>query len=393
MGTSATTFIEAPGISEISKTNGCSPTHRPSQKFYRPELDLLRFFAYASVFVHHGVFMIAPVFSNANGFGLSLFFLLSAFLITELLQREKDMTGKIAIREFYIRRCLRIWPLYFGFLALSVAVGIVFPGHLAPKGFLLAFILMVGNIYVGRYGFPNSPSSFLWSISVEEQFYLFWPMLNRHCSARALRVIAVLAVPVASVMTYFLARAGASELAIWSNTIVQFQMFAFGALLSLSLRGIAPSLGGAIRSILFFCGFGLWLAAARWSAIFPGAAHASRAPLAIVLGYFGAGAGCILIFLAVYGVPSHWIPKPLIYLGKISYGLYVFHEISLEIASWVLNRFPQTATSLHHTRFGIAHLTLGLLLSIAAAALSYRYFEKPFLRLKEKFAIVQSRTP
>src|SRR3954463_14084740 len=99
--------------------------------FYRPELDALRFFAFFAVFVHHTLphdptkyaaqhlpgFL--AVVAGAGAFGVDLFFLLSAYLITSLLLRERRQTGKIAVRAFYLRRILRIWPLYF--FALLVA--------------------------------------------------------------------------------------------------------------------------------------------------------------------------------------------------------------------------------------------------------------------------------
>jgi peptidoglycan/LPS O-acetylase OafA/YrhL len=391
MSASVTTFAETTRSRE--GTGPVSITGQGAQRqFYRPELDALRFFAYACVFVHHGMFAAAPTFSNANGFGLSLFFLLSAFLITELLQREKDLSGSIRMRDFYIRRCLRIWPLYYGFMAFSAVLGFVYPSHAAPIWYLCSYLLMVGNCYIAQHGFPDSPSNFLWSISVEEQFYLFWPMLNRYSSRRGLTVVAGCIVPGAAAVTFFLARDGASKLAIWSNTFVQFQMFGLGTLLSLHLSGKLPRWPLSVRAMLFLSGFGLWLAAARWTAVFPGAAHASSGAVAILMGYISAGVGCVLIFLAVYGLPAKRVPKRLIYFGKISYGLYVFHEVSLDAAAWLLNKFPQTATASHHTRFGIAHLALGFVISTLAAACSYQFFERPFLRLKDHFAVVHSRS-
>jgi peptidoglycan/LPS O-acetylase OafA/YrhL len=170
-------------------------------------------------------------------------------------------------------------------------------------------------------------------------------------------------------------------------------MFAFGALLSLNLRGRLPIIGAFIRAALFLSGFGCWLAAARWTAIFPGAAHAVGGVFGVIIGYLVSGGGCVLIFLSAYGADARWIPKSLVYLGKISYGMYVFHQLSLDTAAWILNRFPETATESHHIRFGIAHLGLGFIVSVLGAALSYKYFERPFLRLKAKFAVVPSRAP
>ena len=113
-------------------------------RFYHPELDQLRFFAFLMVFLHHafphqpefwtklGVpGPIAQVLSGigaTGAFGVSLFFVLSSYLITELLLREKELIGTLDVKSFYVRRILRIWPLYFFFLALAAAMHVVGAG-------------------------------------------------------------------------------------------------------------------------------------------------------------------------------------------------------------------------------------------------------------------------
>ena len=113
-------------------------TPRQSQSFYHPELDVLRFFAFFAVFLHHALPREATLYLNAGltstatewlltakkagAFGVDLFFVLSAFLITELLRREYVSRGKFNLSSFYIRRALRIWPLYFTFLAITVFI-------------------------------------------------------------------------------------------------------------------------------------------------------------------------------------------------------------------------------------------------------------------------------
>src|ERR1700722_6435581 len=92
--------------------------HVNAKRFYRPELDALRFFAFLGVLLHHGPkpqgFL--TVVSDAGSFGLLMFFLLSAYLITELLFREREQTGTISWKHFFVRRALRIWPLYYAAL-------------------------------------------------------------------------------------------------------------------------------------------------------------------------------------------------------------------------------------------------------------------------------------
>src|SRR5271157_1881088 len=116
----------------VGNSTTSAATRQGSQEpFYRPELDCLRFFAFLGVFVHHsipkepsffrahGLPVILSNFSYAGAFGVDLFFCLSAYLITKLLLREKDLTGHLNVKAFYVRRILRIWPLYFAFVFLS----------------------------------------------------------------------------------------------------------------------------------------------------------------------------------------------------------------------------------------------------------------------------------
>jgi peptidoglycan/LPS O-acetylase OafA/YrhL len=95
-------------------------SHKAS--FYHPELDALRFFAAASVFLLHAFLKSAGLLflvTGSGAYGVDLFFVLSSFLITTLLLRERDTTGTVDIRAFYVRRILRIWPLYFSFIAFA----------------------------------------------------------------------------------------------------------------------------------------------------------------------------------------------------------------------------------------------------------------------------------
>ena len=359
-------------------------------RFYRPELDVLRFLAFLAVFIHHGIYTIAPLLSVIGGFGLSFFFFLSAFLITELLQREVEITGTVGIRDFYIRRMLRIWPLYFGFLAFSVVLGMVFPSHHLSVGFVLSYVFLLGNVYIGRYGLPKTPVGYLWSISIEEQFYLLWPLLNRTLSRRWLAVTVAGFLPLGSVAVLLLASSGATpSQGIWTNSFVQFQIFALGALTALALKARIPKLPTPARVALVAVASVLWLTAARYSGMDDRTVRGGVGPM---LGYWAVGLGCACFLLSVLGLERRWIPGRLVYLGKISYGLYVFHQISLEIAAWLCNHSSSMNSATHHAAYGAGHLVLGFVLTLGFAVVSYRFFETPFLRWKDRFTVVRSRT-
>ncbi len=138
------------------------------QRFYRPELDVLRLFAFSVVFCYHiggdlhsrAPAWIASIIADvlgAGACGVDLFFLLSAYLITELLLREKERTGILNLKAFYVRRIARIWPLYFFFIAIAVAMQWILPGqHLGGK-YIAAYFLLAGNWC--RYGVCPSRNS------------------------------------------------------------------------------------------------------------------------------------------------------------------------------------------------------------------------------------------
>lgn len=358
-------------------------------RYYRPELDVLRFFAFFAVFVHHGTYTVFPVLSICGGFGLCLFFFLSAFLITELFLRERCLTGTIDIRAFYARRLLRIWPLYLAAIAATVIIGALLPSHRAAPLFLFSYLFMLGNVYIGCYGFSTTFINYLWSISIEEQFYLVWPLLNRIASPRARLSIVLALAPIGSLTVLILGLLHATpSQGIWTNSLVQFQFFSFGATAALLLEGRTLTIQMPVRMMLAIFGALNWILAARFSGIDDRVSGHIVAPM---VGYWGVAIGCACFLFALLGAESRLLPRSLIRLGKISYGLYVFHQPSLAIAEHISNALPFADSATHHWQFGVTHLFIGFTLTVLLASISYQYFEKPFLRLKERFAVVSSR--
>ncbi|HYX52309.1 MAG TPA: acyltransferase family protein, partial [Candidatus Limnocylindrales bacterium] len=142
-------------MSAAAPALGNAVPSRSFERFYRPELDALRFFAFFGVFVFHAApherafydaaqaphwlssFLISSF--GAGAYGVDLFFALSAYLITSLLLREREHLGEVDVRGFYVRRILRIWPLYLSFLLFAAAVGWVFPSQRIEGRYLLGF--------------------------------------------------------------------------------------------------------------------------------------------------------------------------------------------------------------------------------------------------------------
>ncbi|HEY8881141.1 MAG TPA: acyltransferase [Roseateles sp.] len=371
--------------------------------FYRPELDVLRFVAFMFVFIAHR-YDLAPVrraehpwlhaLSQIGVYGVPVFFLLSAFLITELLERERSLTGRIHVRAFYVRRMLRIWPLYFLVFFALVLLNNVLPGAGAdsPTKWLF-FMLFAGNWYITFNGWIEYPVNPMWSLSVEEQFYIAIPFLALLGRRTLMAVnLALLVVSYGVIVHYargFSPTSGFSGQ--WTNSFVQFQFFAAGTLLALVLRGRQPDWPIAVRAGLVAAAVGLWLAAFLVFGIkadFPRSGVAqSLAGWPLVL------AGAALMLIGLLGTPARFLPKPLIYLGRISYGLYLIHIFFFWL---VYDQFKPWLTHVTDAMGIVAWRdTVGALIAFAATvlltSLLHRFFETPFLRLKRRFAFVQSR--
>jgi peptidoglycan/LPS O-acetylase OafA/YrhL len=348
-------------------------------RFYRPELDILRFGAFLLVFLHHALphstidyfasgipsqaaSLLAGV-ARAGALGVDLFFTLSAFLITGLLLRERCLRGAIDIRAFYIRRILRIWPLYYFALLILVPAMSILAGEHMSWSYSVAFGLFGGNWACAAWGYPPSSFSLLWAVSIEEQFHLIWPWLVRWGKLH-LRWTAYGMLAAATVTRIVLVIRDVQHPGIWCNTLARLDPIAGGALLACFLNGSMPEHSRRTRVLSISLGGALLVASGApgsntgWPVLvtYPLAAAAS---VAIIFGTLGARSG------ARPGSPGAYLGVGATYLGKISYGLYVFHAAAIRLVP-----SPLAALSL----------------TIAISAVSYRYLESPFLRLKKRFA-------
>ena len=211
----------------------------PPGKNYLPELDGLRFIAFLGVFLRHGlpirvtgeIVSVGAVW-DVGVFGVDLFFTLSAFLITRLLFAEQVVTGKISVRNFYFRRILRIWPLYFVFLALMWGLAHFAGLDPIPSRYWCAFLIFMGNWACAVWSYPHSGIFPLWSVGVEEQFYLIWPWLVKRLSRRRFIWMCVSLFALSLGVKAALALGGAVHPAAWCNTFGRLESIALGALLA-----------------------------------------------------------------------------------------------------------------------------------------------------------------
>ena len=215
-----------------------------SDGFYHPGLDILRALAFLLVFIAHGfIFEIDKptqigAIARAGEFAVCVFFFLSAYLITELLLREKAKAGVVSIRAFYARRVLRIWPLYFAMIGFRVFSGVLDHKYAVSAGWDLALALMYANWYTIGHGYPPGFLLPLWSIAVEEQFYLAWPWLMKWLSPAMLAGVAFGVILAAyATLAMLLHWRQRLDPGLWANSFVQFQFFGLGTLTALALRG------------------------------------------------------------------------------------------------------------------------------------------------------------
>lgn len=333
-------------------------------RFYIPQLDGLRFLAFLGVFTGHAV----PN-TGGGGFGVSLFFVLSSYLITTILVRELDAKGRIDVPAFWIRRALRIWPLYFGFLC-----GYALLGGLKADAFT-AFAFFAGNWGIVSWGISSAGfAGVLWSVSVEEQFYLVWPLVLSTLPRRFLRPACVGFVVTAVAVRYALYTTGASVADVWPNTFAQLDTIGIGALIALGPKiHLTPAVRGALGAAcvvgLTACAQAIFRVIEPTTVLKPGTAGLAT------LVFLGASVACGGLLLAALA-GSEWLSRPWItYLGRISYGLYVFHMTAIWlVASWA---WPY-------------RLTAAFAITLAFAAVSYRFLERPFLRLKTRYTYVTS---
>ena len=323
-------------------------------------------------------------------FGVCLFFFLSAFLITRLLLLEREATGEVAIGRFYLRRCLRIWPLYYFFLGLVLALSYLFPVLDVSWSRVLAAAFFVSNWAAVLHGWSGMAIQPLWSVSVEEQFYFVWPAFARFGRRAIITGSAALVLLAVGVLLYFGYKPGAQMTATWPNTFVQGLFLAAGALTACLSTPEARRLANRTRFLFLALGLCCWLAASVGCHIMR---TQSPGPALLVVGYLLVLAGTMLIFNGVAGWKERRLPAWSLYLGKISYGLYVFHVACLLLMEQaVMAALNQNATAVIHPYLvECISATLAMALTIGCASLTYRLLETPFLRLKGRFSAVQSR--
>jgi len=357
-----------------------------------PELDTLRGIAVSMVVLFHafgfsyglnGLSGIPKLFVAATmpgWLGVNLFFVLSGFLITGILLDSESRPDYYS--RFYLRRALRILPLYYAvliLLLLFVRTGMV--SRTVSWAFLGLSAIYLSNITT-LFGVPMQ-YGVLWSLAVEEHFYLFWPAVVRTFSRRR-----VLTGAFAVVMMSLLLRI-AYCLFRWSSgpfTWLCADGLAFGAALAAVSRGKGDSRNSVRQfAILSFVACGVMFAVGAPFGIFL-ARHflgVTFRETAIDIFFAGIVAGTLLLGT------SKWRRfvnlRAFQFLGKISYGAYLIHMLIFEMVAHFTSRYwPSLLPSSGHFTLMLLQFCAAGSLTVGVASLSRRYFEEPFLKLKDR---------
>ncbi len=371
-------------------------------KKYLPGIDALRAVGAISVIIGHielsksslGLFNFKdsiPFFKYTSGhLGVILFFVISGYLITYLMLLEKNEFNKINIRNFYIRRILRIWPIYFLIILLLI---FVFPKIISIDYFgkvenifdlnlstILMYLFLVPNLIV--FGINGIGGGYhLGTIGTEEQFYLIWPILFKYFNNLFIPLIFIFfSITLAPHISDFISFNYIKNIhlkQVFFNITNFFNHFKINCM---ALGGLFSYIYYLNKSIIlkilysytvqlasFILGFGLWI-------------------LGFHLSYFNDEFYAILFSIIILNLSTNTNSllkldnKIINFLGKISYGMYIYHWIIIYITIDLLNKFE-----LDIVYYNILLYSITLLVTILISFLSYKYFESYFLKLKSKF--------
>jgi peptidoglycan/LPS O-acetylase OafA/YrhL len=319
-----------------------------------------------------GTFNGKPKGLDLAGYGVSIFFALSGFLITYLLLVEKGKQP-IDVKKFYIRRILRIWPIYYLYLAIVYGLT-VFYALPHPPQYIGFYVFFTANI-PAILGTPLPFLGHYWSLAGEEQFYAFWVWVVKKVKKNLAFVVssAFLGLFVLKTVLHFVYPNSIFETII---NIIRFQCMFLGALGAIFYREkndlFLKVFDNKISQLLAWGIIGL-LAINRYRFVSViDQEFISVVTVALIIGQINIKNRLLNLENRVFD-----------FLGKISYGIYIWHPLVILGFSKVLSDLVLP----NGLKYGLVYFSI-ILTTIGVAYLSFQYFEKYFLRMKERFSVV-----
>jgi peptidoglycan/LPS O-acetylase OafA/YrhL len=314
-----------------------------------------------------------PVLRQGS-YGVHIFFVVSGFLITTLLLREMQRYGTISLRDFYIRRALRIWPLYYLVLAFYVLNALVFErGTVRAHSFLHylpSFATFTYTWFISA-NWPGGMFNLAWTLSTEEQFYLFWPFALR--ILRGIRssvlIVGIIGLKIATdynLTARYLPREWLPTRIVLSVSVA----ICMGVLLAQALH--SPRGFKLLYRILGYKWAAPLMLAAMLACLAP-----VHPPMLLAFTATTALVGASVV-REDNGLASVLRWRPVAFIGTLSYGMYLLNSVSIHFVHFVLARLGSEYPPL------IFVLATGV--AVASAYVSYRYYESPFLALKAKYS-------
>lgn len=382
-------------------------TSKKSKIFFE-NLDGLRTIAFLLVFVSHSFkewssnrnfytnlpLRFLHMTLSSGGLGVSIFFALSGFLITYLLVQEDAVKGKINISFFYLRRILRIWPLYYVLLFLTFAIYpllINYYGYNALQSRPAYYLLFLSNFDVIHLASISenmwySVQTITWSVAIEEQFYIVWPILFIITPRKYYTFIFVVVI-----LTSLLFRLNNLD----SRVLYYHSLSVCGDLATGGLAGYYAYQSEKFRNFFRILDqkiiVGVYIFMVGWLFYSSQFHHTETA------GAFHRVLNTIFFAFVIleqnYSLYSFFkfsSFKLLSKLGKYTYGLYLLHPISLGGVYLILS-YWSSEFNLQSTSTTIVYSILSLLITIFLSYISYQYFEKTFLKFKDKFNLIKTK--
>jgi peptidoglycan/LPS O-acetylase OafA/YrhL len=334
-----------------------------------PALDGMRAVAVFLVIIGHFGFVMVP-----GGHGVMIFFVLSGFLITWLLLKEHERNGAISLGGFYKRRTLRIFPAFYAYWLMMVAL-LVVSGRAVLWPHAWSALLYTSNYYSAINGDPNNGFSHTWSLAIEEQFYLLWPFLFLLLRGNLRRMTMFLAGLIGAVWVH---RAilcygfGVDQAYIYASFDTRLDELMVGCLLAVLLkRGSLARVWRAISANVLLPLVTISLLA---GSIYAGEAYVNRYRDVFGFAFEPLLFGLLIVQMIAFSSTRVWgwtEWRPVKFLGRISYSLYLYQQLTLHAVRHALEAYPV-----------IVQLAAAVVVTVVLATISYYAIERPFLKLK-----------